>query len=192
MSQDNHNPARGTIHGLAPDQVRGEWVRQQTLILLRWLAIIGQSVAIVVSVQFLGVQLELWACIAAIAALAFYNLYLAYQTRLDQRLTSEAALTSHTIDIVQLLFMLYLTGGLSNPFALLLLAPVTISATTLRIRATIFLGAIAIFGITTLVYVYQPLVLQDGRILKLSQLQVWVFGWRLLLGSFFFRHMLDV
>ena len=75
MSQDNHNPARGTIHGLAPDQVRGEWVRQQTLILLRWLAIIGQSVAIVVSVQFLGVQLELWACIAAIAAFCFSQRY---------------------------------------------------------------------------------------------------------------------
>ena len=185
MSQEVHNSRRSSVLGLNPNQIRGEWVRQQTLIFLRWLAISGQSIAIIFAVLWLDIQINLWPCILAIGASAVYNLYLSYGLRLDQRLTSQQALMGLGFDLIQLLVMLYLTGGLSNPFSVLLLAPITISATALRLNATVFLGAIAILGITALIYVHQPLRFSDGRELSLSAIQIWGVWVSLIIGMFF-------
>ena len=54
------------------------------------------------------------------------------------------------IDIFQLSFLLYMTGGITNPFAVLILAPVTIAATVLQLRSTLTLGMIAITLISLL------------------------------------------
>jgi two-component system, sensor histidine kinase RegB len=60
-------------------------------------------------------------------------------------------------DIMQLAALLYLTGGLENPFAILLLGPVMVSATTLQPERTFLLGALALAAATVLVFVHQPL-----------------------------------
>jgi two-component system sensor histidine kinase RegB len=60
-------------------------------------------------------------------------------------------------DIIQLAALLYLTGGLGNPFAFLLLAPVTVSATILSLRSTVGLCALALTCITALALWHQPL-----------------------------------
>ena len=185
MTQDGNIIGRERSFGLNSNQVRGEWVLKQTLVLLRWLAIIGQSFTLIVCIVYLELLVNIWACIAAIGILAVYNLYLSFVTQRGARLTSKEALTSLSIDLTQLLFMLYLTGGLSNPFALLLLAPVTISATTLRVRATMFLVAVAVVGITLLAYLSAPMKFSDGRLIELSAIQTWGIWFSLTFGFVF-------
>jgi len=185
MSQTDQKNWTNPQLGLNQRQIRGEWVRQQTLVFLRWLAIAGQSIAVIVAVQLLDLQLNLWLCIAAISASALFNLYLTFTVESAQRLSANEALLGLGFDLCQLLVMLYLTGGLSNPFAFLLLAPITISATTLRLNATLFLECLAIMGITVLVYIHQPLVFSDGKLLALPQLLVWGMWAALLIGFLF-------
>ncbi|MFL5121361.1 MAG: sensor histidine kinase, partial [Microvirga sp.] len=104
-------------------------LRLDTLVRLRWLAVIGQSAA-VAGVHFgFGFPLPLWACLAVIAAAAALNLGLRLRYPASYRLGEDAATLLLGFDILQLAALLYLTGGLQNPFAMLFLAPVLISAT---------------------------------------------------------------
>ena len=77
-------------------------------------------------------------------------------------------------DLLQLGFLLALTGGLNNPFALLMLGPVTISAAILTTRSTILVGATAIIIVTLLSEFHLPLLTQDGALLRIPDL--FVFG----------------
>jgi len=64
--------------------------------------------------------------------------------------------------VMQLAALLYLTGGLSNPFALLFLVPVTISATILSLQSTLCLGLLAVLAVTGLAYDHLPLPWEGG------------------------------
>ena len=77
-------------------------------------------------------------------------------------------------DLLQIGFLLYLTGGLNNPFALLLLGPVTISATALSLRSTMVLCSTAIVLVTLLSIIHLPLITQTGETLAMPSL--FVFG----------------
>ncbi|MFL5081509.1 MAG: sensor histidine kinase, partial [Microvirga sp.] len=115
-------------------------LRLDTLVRLRWLAVIGQSAA-VAGVHFgFGFPLPLWACFAVIAAAAALNLGLRLRYPASYRLGEDAATLLLGFDILQLAALLYLTGGLQNPFAMLFLAPVLISATALPPDRTLALG----------------------------------------------------
>jgi two-component system, sensor histidine kinase RegB len=118
-------------------------VRLRTLVLVRWVAIAGQ-LATVLGVQFgLGMELPLNALLTAIVASAVLNLALTLWKPV-QRLNEAATTVLLAWDIVQLTVLLFFTGGLSNPFALMLLAPVTVSATVLSRGHTVALCALAI------------------------------------------------
>ncbi len=103
-------------------------VRLRTLILLRWLAIAGQT-ATVLFVQFaLQLDLPLSTALWAIAVSAWVNIFLMV-ARPSQGLATEAeAALQLAYDVLQLAFLLALTGGASNPFTLLFIAPVAVSA----------------------------------------------------------------
>lgn len=77
-------------------------------------------------------------------------------------------------DLLQLAFLLYLTGGLNNPFAMLLLGPVTISANVLGLRSTVVIGSTAIVLVTFLSMFYIPLRTDQGFILRIPEF--FVFG----------------
>ncbi|MEM6488049.1 MAG: ActS/PrrB/RegB family redox-sensitive histidine kinase [Pseudomonadota bacterium] len=148
-------------------RARGDWVRLRTLILLRWVAVIGQSGAVLI-VQFaMGFQLPLGLCAALISAAVVANLFAALVYPPETRLSENATLTSLMFDLVQIVALLMVTGGLSNPFALLVLAPVTISASTLRLQPTLWLGIVAIVMVAITSSVYLPLVGPDGAALEL-------------------------
>jgi len=117
-------------------------LRLDTMIRLRWLAIAGQTVAILV-ISALGLSLPIAACLAVVALSAWLNLALRLRNPGARRLSDSGAAWLLAYDILQLAALLYLTGGLANPFALLFLAPVLISATTLSPRTTILLGVLA-------------------------------------------------
>lgn len=159
---------------------RGHWVRLRTLILLRWIAIVGQLAAITVAERGFGVQLDLGLVYLAVGAAIVANLIAIFVYPETRRLSETEAMMTQLFDIVQIAFLLYLTGGLNNPFALLVLAPVTVSATALEPRSTMFLGAVAAALMTLLAFRYLPLVLEDGSVLELPRL--WRFGfWAALL-----------
>src|SRR5215203_5667643 len=132
-------------------------LRLDTLVRLRWLAVIGQSAA-VAGVHFgFGFPLPLWACLAVIAAAAALNLGLRLRYPASYRLGEDAATLLLGFDILQLAALLYLTGGLQNPFAMLFLAPVLISATALPPDRTLALGCLAVGSASILVLVHRPL-----------------------------------
>lgn len=117
-------------------------VRLRTLILLRWLAIAGQTAA-VLFVQFvLGFDLPLAAALAAIAASAWLNLILMFAFPAQRLVREWEAALQLAYDIVQLTILVGLTGGISNPFLLLLIAPVAISG-VLRSGTTAVLAGLA-------------------------------------------------
>lgn len=142
---------------LSPDRPIGErffGLRLDTLIRLRWLAISGQTAAIIAAQWLLGFTVPVGACLAVVALSAWLNLALRLRYPGARRLTDTEAAWLLAYDILQLAALIFLTGGLANPFALLFLAPVLISATALSPRSTLLLGVLAA-GCAALVGLWQ-------------------------------------
>jgi two-component system sensor histidine kinase RegB len=132
-------------------------LRLQTIVRLRWLAVLGQTITVVGAYWVLGIELPIAGCLAVIALSAWLNVVLRLSFPASQRLKSNYAFMMLGYDILQLAALLYLTGGLQNPFAFLLIAPVTVSASTLPIKITASLGALAIVAATLLTTFHYPL-----------------------------------
>ena len=129
-------PGGAGLDGAGP-RVIGR-VRLQTLVVIRWLAVAGQSLALVVVRFALEFDLPFALAMVPVGASALLNLVLALRFSAATRLSDRLAALYLAYDLVQLAVLLYLTGGLLNPFSLLFLAPVTISATiltTTRLKA---------------------------------------------------------
>ena len=110
-------------------------------------------------VVFYGLDfpLPIWACLAVIALSAWLNVALRVRFTPTQRLEPERAAWLLAFDIAELAVLLFLTGGLQNPFAFLFLAPVLLSATALPPRITLMLGGFAVLCATVLVFAHYPL-----------------------------------
>jgi len=132
-------------------------VRLDTLVRLRWLAIIGQTTAVLAVYYGLDFELPIYACLAVIALAAWLNVALRLRFHLTQRLEPDRAAWLLAFDIAELAVLLFLTGGLQNPFAFMFLGPVLLSATALPPRYTLTLGAFAVVCATVLVFVHYPL-----------------------------------
>jgi two-component system sensor histidine kinase RegB len=145
-------------------------VRLRTLSNLRWLAIAGQSATLFVVYLGLGYSLPLWRCIGVIAASALLNVLLTVRYEASHRLTNREATVHLAYDVLQLAALLYLTGGIANPFALMFLAPVVIAATTLNLGNTMILGGVAFFAIALIAVVHEPLPWAPHETLRLPQL----------------------
>ncbi|MFM2354573.1 MAG: hypothetical protein RLZZ528_309 [Pseudomonadota bacterium] len=165
--------------------VRGDWVRLRTLILLRWMAIFGQAAALLVASAAFDVDLRLAECLLVVGAAVGANLVSIYAFPQSRRLSDLEALGTFVFDSLQLAALLALTGGLSNPFALLMLAPVTIAATTLRTAYTVIVGLAGI-GLVTLVSLFHlPLRLQTGDVLAVPGMIEFGFWAALVIGIVF-------
>lgn len=147
-------------------------VRLDTLVRLRWLAVFGQLAA-VVAVHFgLDFALPIEGCLAMIAASAWLNVALRLRYRMTQRLEPEVAAWLLAFDIAQLAVLLFLTGGLQNPFAFLIIGPVLIAATALAPRHTVMLGGFAVIAATVLVFTHYPLPWASDEPLSLPSLYI--------------------
>src|SRR5580704_1199460 len=152
-------------------------VRLDTLVRLRWLAVIGQTAAVLGVKYGLGFELPIWACLAVIGLAVCLNIALQVRFQATQRLGPERTAWLLAFDIAELAVLLFLTGGLQNPFSFLLLGPVLLSATTLPPRLTVMLGAFAIVCATLLVFVHYPLPWDSEELLDLPPIYmagVWV------------------
>lgn len=141
----------------SPDLQQGNRLRLNTLIRLRWLAIFGQSIAVLVVAYWLQYPLPVGMCFALIAGSAWLNLWLAFRYPAAHRLKPLAAMGILTFDSLQLAGLLYLTGGLTNPFSLLMTVPVVISATSLPLKLTAMLGALVMIAASLLAFFHDPL-----------------------------------
>ncbi len=132
-------------------------VSLRTLVLIRWIAIAGQLAAVLIVEFGLGWALPLDAALAAIVVSVLLNLAMTFRRPLRGRLGEWEAAGYLAFDILQLAVLLYLTGGLANPFSLLFLGPVTVSATVLSLAATALLSALAIGCASLLAVFHLPL-----------------------------------
>ena len=145
------------MFGLPRINDRPRNVRLDTLVRLRWLAVFGQFGAVLVVHFGLEFEVPIWACLAVIALSALLNVALRIGFRETQWLEPDRAAWLLGFDIAELAALLYLTGGLENPFAFLLLGPVLISATALPPRMTLLIGTFAMVCATVLVFVHYDL-----------------------------------
>ncbi|MEL6682759.1 MAG: ActS/PrrB/RegB family redox-sensitive histidine kinase [Pseudomonadota bacterium] len=170
---------------LFQEHQRSNWVRLRTLVTLRWFAIAGQAAAIMVAVRIYDLQIAagLSALVILVSIIANLVSGLLYPT--NKRLSEREAFLWLVFDILQLSLLLYLTGGLNNPFAMLVMAPVTIAATVLRLHSTIFLGMLAIIMMSIISTYHLPIVTAEGTILDLPVLFQFGFWIALMIGVVF-------
>jgi two-component system sensor histidine kinase RegB len=145
-------------------------LRLDTLIFLRWIAIAGQTAALVFVYFILGFDFPVGLCFVFIVASATLNFGLRFGTSRSFRLGDIEAAFLLGYDILQLGFLLYLTGGLTNGFAMLFLAPVTISAVSLPRNLTFLLGVSMLVVATFLFVDYLPLPWRENEALKFPPL----------------------
>src|SRR6476661_9296527 len=150
----------------------GRNVRLDTLVRLRWLAVIGQTTAVLVVYFGLDFELPIWACLAVIALAAWLNVALRVRFRLSQRLEPDRAAWLLAFDIAEVAILLFLTGGLPNPFSFLLLGPVLLSATALPPRMIVILGGFAATCATVLAFYYFPLPWDPDEPLRLPAIYI--------------------
>ncbi len=156
-------------------------VRLRTLVLLRWLAIAGQTAA-VLFVQFgLGFDVPLGAALGIIAASAWLNLILMFAFPTQRLLREWEAALQLAFDLVQLAILVGLTGGIANPFLLLLIAPVAVSG-VLRSTTTAALTALAFGCVGALAIWAAPLPWAAGEAIVLPELYRWGLATAVLIG----------
>lgn len=159
-------------------------VRLQSLVYIRWLAVLGQAFAIILVHIYLGYKIPILPAVLLVSASALLNILISISARPATRLTDRGAILYLFYDALQLTGLLYLTGGLTNPFSVLFLVPVTISATNLSLKGTVFLGFTTITAVTVLAIFYEPLPLPAGDI-QLSNTYVFALWAALVLGTVF-------
>lgn len=151
---------------MLPGQPAPEPIRLQTLVMLRWVAVLGQLAAVAGAYLF-GVKLPLMPVLLVIGLAAALNLWLSLRPM--PRISDRGAALQLGFDLWQIAVLLALTGGMTNPFALLVLAPVTIAATSLPTRHMVALGVVALVMVTVGSLFARPLAFHSGVQLALDR-----------------------
>jgi two-component system sensor histidine kinase RegB len=160
--------------GIFQERQRGSFIRLRTMIWLRWCAIVGQLAAITLAQKFYNLQLEVGLCYLAVGVSIVGNLIAIFVFPENKRLNEAENFLMVLFDLLQLCFLIYLTGGLHNPFTILILGPVIVSATIMTLRSTIIIGATALTLVTLMVFFHLPLRTEQGFIMRIAD--VFVFG----------------
>ncbi|WP_245622361.1 ActS/PrrB/RegB family redox-sensitive histidine kinase [Devosia epidermidihirudinis] len=147
-------------------------LRLETLVLLRWLAVGGQAIGVLFVAFGLGFPLPLMECFVLIAISAGLNIWLVVRFGAAHRPSSTFTASQVVFDLCQLGGLLALTGGLENPFSLLLLAPVSVSATTLPRRVTVAVAVLAAIIASVLSVWHLPLPWDPNQRLVFNRIYV--------------------
>ncbi|WP_132522638.1 ActS/PrrB/RegB family redox-sensitive histidine kinase [Rhizobium sp. BK376] len=151
-------------------------LRLQTIVRLRWLAVGGQTVTVAIVAFWLKFPLPLMPCCVLIACLAWINFFLTLRYPATHRLEPPAAFALLGLDLLQLCGLLFITGGLANPFSVLVCVPVIISFASQPIRYSMVLIVLAMICITGLAFSPFPLPWYGGvevNVHSVMQLGVW-------------------
>tara|TARA_B100000780_G_scaffold278976_1_gene254738 strand:+ start:166 stop:1455 length:1290 start_codon:yes stop_codon:yes gene_type:complete len=129
---------------------------KKTLVTLRWIAIIGQLIAINLVYYYLNLNFPIFESHIILFIGLITNLFLQFKVKQNQ-LNDIYSTLFLLFDIIQLSLLLYLTGGISNPFSLLLIVPAIVSSTFLSMGSTIILGFFTVFTLFFLTQFFLPL-----------------------------------
>lgn len=151
-------------------QGAGGRVRLRTLTYLRWMAVAGQSGTLLLVYFAFGYPLPILYCSIAILVSAALNIVLTLRYPGSHRLSNREATFYLAFDVAQLAALLYLTGGIANPFALMFLAPVVIAATILNLSNTMILAFFAFAAVSVIGIWHRPLPWQQSDALNLPPL----------------------
>lgn len=159
---------------IGPSLNERAWIRLRTQIVLRWFTIAGQLFAVLAAEYFLALQINFGLAYVVIGLSAIANMVAGFVYPENKRLSEREARAMVIFDSLQLTFLLFLTGGLHNPFCMLLLGPVVVAANATGLRSTILVGGITIACSSILMWVYIPLYTAAGTLLEMPPL--FVFG----------------
>jgi two-component system sensor histidine kinase RegB len=149
------------------------------------MAIVGQLAAILIAWRFYDIDLNLMFCLMAVGAAVLANLVAIFLIPQSRRLTETETILMLLFDTMQLSVLIFLTGGLNNPFALLFLAPSTIAATTLRMRSTALVGLVTIALVTFVAFFHLPLQTISGDVIGVPDLFGFGFWLAIVIGVVF-------
>jgi len=161
----------------------GERLRLRTLVALRWSAVGGQMLALLVVRFVLNFDLPLMACLALIGLSALFNLALLLIFPPQRVLGQWEAALQLGFDVLQLGALLFLTGGVGNPFAVLLIVPVILAASSLKGRDTLILAGLAVATVLVLASASLPVPWTRGQPLLLPGLYHWAAALALSMGA---------
>jgi two-component system, sensor histidine kinase RegB len=136
---------------------------KNTFTILRYIAIFGQFIAVNIVFFYLELQFLVTESYLIIFLGLLTNLFLQFRIKVNQLKDTYASLFL-LYDLVQLSVLLYLTGGILNPFSILLIIPTIVSSTFLSMGTTIILGVITSFLLFILTHFYLPLPGMDINI----------------------------
>ena len=131
-------------------------LKKSTYINLRWIAIIGQLITINLTYFIFEFKFDLILENSIILIGILSNLYLIYINK-NTQLLDKTAFLFLLIDILQLSCLIYLTGGIANPFSIFLIIPTIFSSSNLGFKSNLFLASITILTIIFLTFFYYPL-----------------------------------
>ncbi|MCC7320105.1 MAG: ActS/PrrB/RegB family redox-sensitive histidine kinase [Rubellimicrobium sp.] len=171
--------------GFPTEVHHGAWLRLRTLVFVRWAAVLGQSLAVAGAIWIFGLTLDYGLASIAIAASVIANMAVTLLTPPTRRMSERVATLMLAFDVVQLGLLLSFTGGLNNPFALLLLAPVTIAATILPLRNTVGLALMSLAMVSAIGLWSLPIRDSGGVVLELPGLFRFGFWLALIIGVLF-------
>jgi two-component system sensor histidine kinase RegB len=164
---------------------RSHWVRLRTLIVLRWIAIAGQLAAIETARHYFDIELPVGLCYLAVGVAIMANLVAILVYPENKRLSEAETTLTLMFDVAQLSFLLFLTGGMNNPFAVMILTPVTVAASALRLRSAAILGATAVALVSVLAVSYIPLRSASGDVLEMPEIFRFGFWMAIVIGVAF-------
>ena len=116
---------------------------KRTLVILRWIAIVGQYITISIVYLIFNFELPFFYCSIVILVGVATNLYLQFKVK-ENQLNNFTSTFFLFYDLIQLATLLYLTGGVTNPFTILLIVPAIVSSTFLTLKSTINLSVITV------------------------------------------------
>ena len=170
--------------GRAPARTSGQ-LKRNTLVYLRWAAIAGQCLALLIVSYVLKFNSPILPCLAVVGISVLFNIVVSATLALDRRVGDREAGFQLAFDLLQLALLLWLTGGMSNPFAILFLAPIVTSATTLNKKVLFTVGALAMTLSFGLLFHHRPLPWEPEGMFSLPfiyRLGIWI---AIIVGSAF-------
>ena len=129
---------------------------KKTLVILRWIANIGQFISIGIVYFILNFELPFFSCLLIILLGSITNLYLQFLVK-ENQLSNIKSSAYLFYDVIQLGLLLFLTGGVTNPFTILLIIPAIVASTFLTLKSTINLSAVTIIILILITIYHFPL-----------------------------------
>ena len=129
---------------------------KKTLVALRWIAIVGQFITVNVVYFILNFDFSFIYCCLIIIFGVFTNLFLHFKEK-KKLLTNFSSSLYLTYDLIQLAVLVYFTGGITNPFVILLVIPAVVSSAFLSLKSTINLSFITVVSLLVLTIFHYPL-----------------------------------